>query len=98
MAQDQQVINAVEGTWTQLTNSDVTSITFQVLDKPVYIRGTVGATAPSDTVYSGLVYGPHQGELQKTLTEMFSASGVNRVYARVVKGFGGGSGIMVDHA
>ena len=69
-------------TWTLLTNSNVTALTFQnVGSNHILIAGTVGATPPSD--YTGAIrYNPGQGERNAALSDLFpGVSGANRVYA-----------------
>ena len=68
--------------WT-LIGESVSSITFQNAGQyPVYINFTNGNTAPTDTV--GLMYGPREGELKKTLTDLTTVSTPDHVWARTV--------------
>lgn len=68
--------------WT-LIGESVSAITFQNAGQyPVYINFTNGNTAPTDTV--GLMYGPREGELKKTLTDMTTVSTPNHVWAKSV--------------
>jgi hypothetical protein len=80
MAQ-QTDISVPAQTWTQVTDADVTSITFQVrANDAVYIKGTTGAVAPTDTT-GAIVYWSGQGELNKSLSDMFPGIAAVRVYA-----------------
>lgn len=75
-------LSITSGTWTLLTNSNVTTMTFQnVGSNHIMIKGTVGATPPSD--YTGAIrYNPGQGERNVSLADLFpGVSGANRVYA-----------------
>jgi hypothetical protein len=69
--------------WEQITNADVTEITFQNTGgRAVIIQATSGTTSPTDD--AGLVYQPGQGEANRSLSEIFpGVSGANRVWARV---------------
>lgn len=68
--------------WT-LIGESVSTITFQNVGQyPVYINFTNGNTAPTDTV--GLVYGPREGELKKTLTDMTTVATPDHVWAKSV--------------
>ena len=68
-------------TWTQITDANVTSITFQnISGNFVRVKGTVGATAPTHLA-GALQYNPGQGERNVLLTDLFPGiSGVNRLY------------------
>jgi hypothetical protein len=69
-------------TWT-LIGSNVSSITFQNVSQfGVYINFTSTDDAPLDEV--GLVYGPWQGELKKTLTDMTIVSFPSYVWAKSI--------------
>jgi len=70
-------------TWTLLTDSNITALTFQVQQatRDVLFRATVGATPP--TVLTDTIrYSNGEGEINVSLAEMFpGVSGANRVYA-----------------
>jgi hypothetical protein len=86
--------------WTQLTNADVTDITFQLIrGVPVYLQGTNGTTAPNaSSVTVGLRYEPGQGESKAALADLFpGVSGVNRVWARSAEE-GKAAEVFVSHA
>ena len=74
-------VNIPARTWTQITDANVTSATFQnVSDFDVWVRGTVGAVAPTGGA-SGIKYMPSQGEVNRPLSYMFpGTSGANRLY------------------
>lgn len=94
MAQHQTL--TIDATWTEITNADVSSITFQNTSaRPVAIMVTAGATAPTDFEGS-LVYGPGQGEVNAALSDLApGVTGGNRVYAI---GFDGVAQLAVSHA
>lgn len=93
MAQDQQRI-ALNGGWTQITNDDVTNISFQALGGNVEVHYSASATAPSDSEY-GFVYASGDGEQNSELSNLTALSGAVRVFARsAVRGVS----IQVDHA
>jgi hypothetical protein len=97
MAHNQVALTCPRGEWTQLTNADVTTISFMVLSGIVQIRYTAGTTPPTDEdqgwVYQSL---NAPGEQMKALTALTPLSGANRVWARP----NGGSQavVLVDHA
>ena len=99
MAQDQQTITCPDGTWTQLTNADVSALTFEVLSGSVYIRFTTNTTTPTED--HGILYHKGQGELKKNVSDLTYLSGADRVWAKPV-GINGGisdqAAVFVDHA
>lgn len=93
MAQNTDVV-LPKNTWTQLTNSNVTSITFQNRSGyHILVKGTAGATAPTDQTGS-IRYNAGQGELNTPLADLFAGIGANRVYAYAPDG----ATVMVSHA
>jgi len=94
MAQN-TTVTLTAGTWTQLTNDNVTNITFQnTSGHHMFVAGTVGAAAPSSTV-GAIRYNPGQGEKNAALTDLFpGTSGANRVYAYSADAID----VMVSHA
>lgn len=92
MAQDQQTVTCPANTWTQLTNADVTRITFQALMGDVYIRFTTDATTPTED--SGLLYTEGAGVTDKPLSELTELVGADRVWAKPV----GNNGATVNNA
>lgn len=93
MARDQVVLTCPAGEWTELTNADVTAITFQVLAGPVFIRFTTGSTP---TEVKGMVYDDGQGELAKSISDLVNLASADRVWARPVGSSPGE--VFVDHA
>ena len=81
MAQN-ATITLTAQTWTQLTDADITAITFQNRsDYDVFITVQNGTTAPT-SFDDALRYGPKQGEAARDLADL--APGVttpNRVFA-----------------
>jgi len=76
------VVNVPALTWTQLTNGDVTTISFENLSEyDCYIAVTTDTTAPTDLTTAAL-YGPRRGEANLTLADVFDGtSGADRVWA-----------------
>lgn len=74
--------------WTQISNADVTVITFQNLTNDVLLlKATATAEAPTDNVGS-ISYGSMQGERAVTLADLFPGfSTAKRLY--VWSPFGG---------
>jgi hypothetical protein len=102
MARDQAKVTCAPGEWTELTNSDVTEITFQVVSGSVKVRATTGS-APSALSDPGYVYHSdpvapqsENGELRISIADLAAASGADRLFAtplgarRAV--------VIVDHA
>lgn len=84
-------------TWTQLTNSDISAISFQVISSqvPVMIKATVGAVAPTNETGS-VAYNRFEGEAGMALATMFSGlTGANRIYAYTETG---AASVFVSHA
>ena len=101
MARNQEVVTCLPGVWTELTNGDVTDITFQVTTGSVKIRCTVGATAPAigagGYVYHARPGDPQQesGELRVLIADLAAAAGANRVFAQPISGRK--ALVVVDH-
>jgi hypothetical protein len=98
MARNQETIVCENGAWTQLTNADVTSITFQVLLGDVYLRFTTDQTQPSEA--QGMLFSQWSGVTKKPLSELTSLSGAARVWAKPVSGNGAvvdTAAVYVDH-
>ena len=93
MAQNTTInIPALE--WTQLTNANVTSITFQNKSgHPVFVHGTTGATAPTDRA-GAIRYNPGQGERNVELADLFPGIAAVRVWAIADTGVS----VFVSHA
>lgn len=92
-------ISLPSGTWTLLTDSDVTAITFQnVSQNYIWIKGTVGASAPTN-ISGAIRYDFSEGEANIDLTDLFpGVAGANRVYALAGDEAGGTGAVMVSHA
>ena len=77
-----KTVDVVAGSWTELTDTNVTSITFQNIGSSfILLNGAAGSVAPADA--SGAFrYNPGQGEVNVRLADMFlGVAGVNRVFA-----------------
>ena len=94
MAQNQVNVACAASEWTQITNADVTAITFQVRGPAVEIRFTTDATTPSASD-AGYIYGPGEGPVMKEMADVTTLSGAARVWARPC---GADSKVFVDHA
>jgi hypothetical protein len=83
------------GTWTQLTDADVTEITFQnVSQDAIRVKVTAGATAPT-TFTGSIVYYPGQGERKVAIADLApGVSSPTRVYAFC----NSAASVMVSHA
>jgi len=68
--------------WTQLTDADVTSISFQNLGMNfIIVKATTDTTAPT-TSADAIRYNPGQGEMNVLLSDMFPGlSGRDRLWA-----------------
>lgn len=95
MARDQATVTLTEDTWTQLTNGDVTNITFQVLCGEAFIRFTTDATTPTEA--NGIRYCEGQGELNKAISDLTNLSNADRVWGKACSG-GLKTSVYVDHA
>lgn len=77
-----EVVIIPEDVWTQITNADVSSITFQNQSDrscKIIVAATVGETPP--LTVSGVSYDPDEGEYDLPLTNAFlGVSGANRVW------------------
>ena len=70
MAQN-TTITVPAGAWTQLTDADITSITFQNIgSNHIMVKATTDGTAPTN--YAGAIrYNPGQGERNVALSDLF---------------------------
>ena len=93
MAQNTDIVLPI-GVWTQLSNADISAITFQnKAGNFILVKGTVGATAPTND--DGAVrYNPGQGERNALLADLFPGIAATRVYAYAPTG----AEVMVSHA
>lgn len=82
--------------WAELTDANVTAITFQnVSAMPITVTATNGTTPPAADA-GGLTYAAGQGESNRMLAELFpGVSGANRVWARSSNGT---QQVFVSHA
>lgn len=94
MARDQDDIDCPVGVWTQLTNADVTNITFEVLGHPAYIRFTTDETVPTEA--RGKLYPYATGEADRSVSELAKLAGADRVWAKPAGAHP--TVITVDHA
>lgn len=97
MARNQVVVSCTEGTWTQLTNADVSAITFQVQsDGVVRIRCTTDTTTPASTD-GGRFYAYREGEANIDPADLALGTGGTpvRVWSFAV---GRDVDVYVDHA
>lgn len=93
MAQNTDVVLPI-ATWTQLTDANVTSITFQNKSGDyILVKGTTGATAPTDDD-GAIRYNPGQGELNTALSDLFPGISATRVYVYAPNG----AEVMVSHS
>lgn len=69
-------------TWTQLTDADITAITFQNIgSNHVMIKATTDTSAPTDFT-GALRYNPGQGERNALLDDLFPGlAGCDRLWA-----------------
>jgi hypothetical protein len=87
-------ITLTAGAWTELTDANVTSITFQ--NKGTYhilVKGTAGTSAPTDSDGS-IRYNPGQGERNSYLSDLFPGISATRVWALCDQSLD----VMVSHA
>jgi hypothetical protein len=81
MAARNTTLNLVAGTWLQLTDNNVTLITFQNRGQTdIYVAGTTSASAPANRL-TAIKYGPGQGERNVSLGDLFPGISAVRVYA-----------------
>lgn len=79
---NQQTIVLNTGEWLELTSSDTSALTFQVLNGDCYIRGTEAPVAPTER--AGLRYRSGQVEEQVYLNQLFPGTNVKRLWARAI--------------
>ena len=93
MARDQHMIVLTEPGWTELTDGDAQTVTFQVLTGAIEVRGTPDATPPAVGT-RGLVYNSGGGELAVSMSVLFARGDCKRLFARPVQPQ---SEVMIDH-
>jgi len=101
MARDQAHVTCPVGEWTQLTNSDTSTITFQVISGSIKVRTTTGS-APSALSDPGYIYHARsadsqaeEGELGVLLSSLSAVVGADRVFATPISGRR--AVVLVDH-
>ena len=93
MAQN-TTITLTPGQWTQLTDADVNSITFQNTGGyHILLKGTTDATAPTDKT-GAIRANPGQGELNVVLGDLFPGIAAKRLWAYSEQAVG----VFVSHA
>jgi hypothetical protein len=94
MAQN-TTITIPAGTWVQLSDNDIDSITFQNIGlSVVVVKATTTDTAPENT-NGALRYEPKEGEKNAFLVDLFpGVEGADRLYAFSA----GGTEMVVSHA
>ena len=93
MAQNTDIVLTADD-WTQLTDANVTSITFQ--NKGTYymlVKGTTDTTKPTNDDGAAR-YNPGQGERNVTLSDLFPGVAAVRVWAYAPKSIE----VLVSHA
>ena len=101
MARDQVAVSCPAGVWTELTNADVTHITFQVISGSVKVRFTTGS-APAALSDAGYEYHANpteyqrDGELRAAVPDFAALAGSDRVFATPLNGRR--AVVVVDHA
>lgn len=91
-----ETLTLTAGEWNEITNADVSSLTFQNISPyPIFVTATTG-TAPSSTESEGAVrYNPGQGERNVVLADLFpGVSTADRVYVTSE----GKATVFVSHA
>lgn len=79
MARNENV-SLTAGTWTEITNADVTSITFQCLTSgTTRILGTTGSAPSGEQI--GIQYQRGFGERNVLLSDLFPGISAKRVFA-----------------
>ena len=99
MARDQELVRCPPGVWTELTNSDATTVTFLVVSGAIKVRATTGASPASTDpgyTYAAKSYDEQAtGELRIPIADMSSAAGADRLWARPINGRS--AAVVVDH-
>ena len=93
MAQN-TTITLTAGQWTQLTNADANSVTFQNTGGyHILLKGTTDATAPTDNT-GAIRANPGQGELNVLLADLFPGISAARLWAYSEQAVG----VFISHA
>lgn len=93
MAATNNTVTVATGTWTEITTSDSTSITFQNQTRAgLWVKATT-ASAPTDRL-GALFYAPGEGEAARAIADMFpGVTGGDRVWVLAEDG----GPVMVSH-
>lgn len=87
-------VSLINDVWTELTNSDVTHISFQNLgNEDIEILGSTSATPPADDA-RGYIWDGKKGAQNLALNELFLGMGAVRLFARTEAA----TKVRVDHA
>lgn len=92
MARNMEIVTAQGAGWVELTNDDVTAITFQVVSGVAEIRR--GTSASPDITLRGMVFSFSEGFLQRDLSTIAYGSGA-RIWAKAHAGRF--AQVLVDH-
>jgi len=100
MARNQEAIHCPAGEWTELTNADATTITFQVQSGSVKVRATEDDTPPA-LAAPGWIYHARPSDEQSEYGELAIrldqlAAGASRLFAMPTSGRR--AIVLVDHA
>lgn len=94
MAQD-KTQNVAEGTWEQLTDADISALTFQNQGPgDLYVKVTASASAPT-TFAGALLYKPGAGEVNVALSDLAPGITGARVYGYAATEY---ADVVVSHA
>ena len=97
MAQNTDIL-LTAGSWTQLTDANVTSITFQNRSSDfILIKGTTSAVAPVNDD-GAIRYNPGQGERNALLSDLFPGIAAVKVYGYAPANATASPVVMVSHA
>jgi len=91
-----ETITLAAGEWSEITNSDVASITFQNISPyPAFVTATSGGAPATTEAEDGVRYNPGQGERNVQLSDLFpGVTDPSRVY--VISE--GAATVFVSHA
>lgn len=79
-----ETVSCDSSTWTQLTNADATSATFQVLDNECWIAATADANAPT-SLSGAMLYQPGHGEMNVAFSDFAPGISGARLWAQAVR-------------
>jgi len=77
-----ETLTLTAGVWNEITDADISSITFQNISPyPAFVTATSGATPSSTDPEDAIRYNPGQGERNVQLADLFpGVAGANRVF------------------